>query len=180
MADVTRGRDGQRARDSQRARVYDAAGLVRRMFERADEGGSRTVELHGSQITLPIERRFASVESVQSYAEKVLALNWIGAHWDRARTPLTVRARAGTGAAHYESDGAVLAVPLHARGTAWALRELVILHELAHHLEPAEVAWAPHGPEFCSRYLELVDGVIGPEAALLLRTTMLDCGVRFG
>ncbi|WP_024801553.1 TIGR04338 family metallohydrolase [Nocardia sp. BMG51109] len=168
------------ARDTQRARVYDAEGLVRRMFERADEHGVRTVDLHGSQITLPIERRFASVESVQRYANRVLALNWIRAQWDRASTPLTVRERGGTTAAHYESERAVLAVPLHARGTAWALRELVILHELAHHLEPAGAELAPHGPEFCSRYLDLVDGVIGPEAALLLRTTMLGCGVRFG
>ncbi|MBF6176236.1 TIGR04338 family metallohydrolase [Nocardia blacklockiae] len=167
-------------RDTQRAKVYDAEGLVRRMFERADEYGARTVELHGSQLTLPVERRFASVASVQSYVDRVLSLNWVRAHWDRSRSPMTVRARAGTAAAHYEAETAVLAVPLHARGTAWALRELVILHEIAHHLEPAGAELAPHGPEFCSRYLDLVDGVIGPEAALLLRVTMLDCGVRFG
>ncbi|RDI46855.1 TIGR04338 family metallohydrolase [Nocardia mexicana] len=167
-------------RDGQRARVYDAEGLVRRMFERADEHGMRTVELHGSQITLPVERRFASVDSVQTYADRVLALNWVRAQWDRAATPLIVRARTGTTAAHYESESAVLAVPLHRGGTAWALRELVILHEIAHHLEPVGAELAPHGPEFCSRYVELVDGVIGPEAALLLRSTMSGCGVRFG
>ncbi|MFI5778273.1 TIGR04338 family metallohydrolase [Nocardia sp. NPDC051570] len=167
-------------RDTQRARVYDAEGLVRRIFDRADESGVRTVELHGSQITLPIERRFASVESVQNYADRVLALNWVRARWDRATAPLTVRSRAGAAAAHYESERAVLAVPLHTRGTAWALRELVILHELAHHLEPHPTDLAPHGPEFCTRYLDLVDGVIGPEAALVLRTTLLGCGVRCG
>ncbi|MBF6328926.1 TIGR04338 family metallohydrolase [Nocardia transvalensis] len=168
------------ARDGQRAKVYDAEGLVRRMFDRADEYGVRTVELHGSQITLPVERRFASVESVQGYADRVLALNWVRAQWDRARVPVTVRARAGATAAHYESERAVLAVPLHARGTAWALRELVILHELAHHLEPTGADLAPHGPEFCTRYLDLVDGIVGPEAALVLRTTLLGCGVRLG
>ncbi|MFF0489002.1 TIGR04338 family metallohydrolase [Nocardia sp. NPDC003482] len=171
---------GTNARDAQRGRVYDAEGLARRMFDRADECGVRTVELHGSQITLPIERRFASVDSVRDYIDRVLALNWVRARWPRAATPLTVRARAGATAAHYESDTAVLAVPLHHRGTAWALRELVILHELAHHLEPLAAELAPHGPEFCDRYLELVDGIIGPEAALVLRTTMLGCGVRIG
>ncbi len=166
-------------RDTQRARVYDAEGLVRRMFDRADETGIRTVELHGSQITLPIERRFASVESVQHYADRVLALNWVRAQWVRSTAPVTVRSRAGTTAAHYESERAVLAVPLHTGGTAWALRELVVLHELAHHLEPI-VELAPHGPEFCTRYVDLVDGVIGPEAALVLRTTLLGCGVHLG
>ncbi|MBF6178579.1 TIGR04338 family metallohydrolase [Nocardia otitidiscaviarum] len=165
-------------RDSQRGRVYDAETLVRGIFERADEFGARTVEVHGSQLTLPVERKFASVESVQDYADRVLALNWVRARWPRAATPVTVRARTGSKAAHYEVAGAVLAVPLHANGSAWALRELVILHELAHHLESDSEKCAPHGPEFCDRYLELIDGVIGPEAALLMRTTMLGCGVR--
>ncbi|MCP2320486.1 putative metallohydrolase, TIGR04338 family [Nocardia amikacinitolerans] len=167
-------------RDAQRAKVYDAEQLVRGMFDRADEHGNRTVELYGSQITLPIERRFASVESVQTYAEKVLALNWVRAQWDRAEVPVRVRSRAGATAAHYEAADAVLAVPLHTGGTAWALRELVVLHELAHHLEPAAEKVAPHGPEFCTRYLELVDGIIGPEAALVLRGALLGCGVRLG
>ncbi|MBF6082632.1 TIGR04338 family metallohydrolase [Nocardia cyriacigeorgica] len=167
-------------RDSQRAKVYDAEQLVRGAFDRADEFGHRTVDVFGSQITLPVERRFASVDSVQDYCDRVLALNWVASQWARASTPVRVRARAGTTAAHYETDGAVLAVPLHASGTAWALRELVVLHELTHHLEPRPGERAPHGPEFCSRYVELVDGVIGPEAALLLRGTMIGCGVRLG
>ncbi|NEW46086.1 TIGR04338 family metallohydrolase [Nocardia cyriacigeorgica] len=166
-------------RDTQRAKVYDAEQLVRGAFDRADEFGNRTVEVFGSQITLPVERRFASVDSVQSYCDRVLALNWVAAQWSRASSPVRVRTRAGTTAAHYEADGAVLAVPLHTGGAAWALRELVVLHELTHHLEPQPRECAPHGPEFCSRYVELVDGVIGPEAALLLRGTMIGCGVGF-
>ncbi|WP_227997645.1 TIGR04338 family metallohydrolase [Nocardia australiensis] len=167
-------------RDTQRAKVYDAEQLVRGVFDRADEHGNRTVELYGSHLTLPIERRFASVGSVQTYAEKVLGLNWVREQWDRALAPVRVRSRAGASAAHYEAADAVLAVPLHTGGSAWALRELVVLHELTHHLESDPESVAPHGPEFCLRYVELVDGVIGPEAALLLRTTMAGCGVRLG
>ncbi|MFD3593808.1 TIGR04338 family metallohydrolase [Nocardia sp. NPDC058640] len=169
--------DGPR-RDSQRAKVYDGEQLVRGVFDRADEFGHRTVDVYGSQLTLPVERRFASVESVQSYVDKVLALNWVRAQGERAAVPVRVRARSGSAAAHYEPANAVLAVPLHTGSTAWALRELVVLHELAHHLaDPAEAA---HGPEFCTRYVELVDGVIGVEAGLLIRTTFAGCGVRFG
>ncbi|WP_040793030.1 TIGR04338 family metallohydrolase [Nocardia paucivorans] len=167
-------------RDTQRAKVYDAERLVRGMFDRADEFGHRTVELYGSRLTLPTERKFASVESVQRYCDRVLSLGWVRTTWERAAVPVRVRARAGTTAAHYEVADAVLAVPLHDRGTAWALRELVILHELAHHLAPPECDLAPHGPQFCTRYLELVEGVIGPEAAFVLRTGMLGCGVRPG
>ncbi|MGW0180216.1 TIGR04338 family metallohydrolase [Nocardia sp. NPDC003345] len=171
-------------RDTQRARVYDAEQLVRTIFDRAAQFGNYTVEVHGSGLTLPVERKFASAESVQRYCDRVLALDWVGRKWDRARTPIRVRARAGTFAAHYETESAVLAVPVHAGrpgdGTSWALRELVVLHELAHHLEPAPDAVAPHGPEFCARYVALAEGVIGPEAALLLRITLHDCGVRLG
>ncbi|MFC8046737.1 TIGR04338 family metallohydrolase [Nocardia sp. NPDC057353] len=164
-------------RDSQRAAVYDAEQLVRGAFERADEFGNRTVEVFGSQLTLPVERRFGSVESVAGYVERVLALNWMRAGWARAGVPVRVRARRGATAAHYEPAGAVLAVPVE-RG--WALRELVVLHEIAHHLAPPDPSEPAHGPAFCARYLELVDGVVGPEAALLLRSALLGTGARIG
>ncbi|WP_280397169.1 TIGR04338 family metallohydrolase [Nocardia carnea] len=170
-------------RDSQRGKVYDAEQLVRAVFDRAAEFGQRTVEIHGSRLTLPLERKFASVESVQEYCDRVLHLNWVAAKWERAAAPIRVRARAGTVAAHYESGRDVLAVPVHGRtsargGAPWALRELVLLHEIAHHLEPRPDAVAAHGPEFCGRYVDLVEGVIGPEAALLLRTSLHDCGAQ--
>lgn len=171
-------------RDTQRAKVYDAEQLVRAIFDRAAEFGNHTVEVHGSRLTLPAERKFASVESVQDYCERVLALGWVGRAWERAGVPIRVRARAGAVAAHYETESGVLAVPVRAGGpgggTRWALRELVVLHELAHHLESGPGAVAPHGPEFCARYAALVEGVIGPEAALLLRITLHDCGARLG
>ncbi|MFD1814315.1 TIGR04338 family metallohydrolase [Rhodococcus gannanensis] len=167
-------------RDAQRSRVYEAEALVRRVFDRADAGTGRQVELYGSSITLPVERRFASVDSVQDYSDRVLALNWVRETWPRAAVPITVRQRAGTTAAHYEPATATLAVPTSGSGTRWALRELVVLHELAHHLEPDGSDEAPHGPPFVDRYLTLVDGVIGAEAALLLRATLVEGGVRLG
>jgi len=163
------------ARDTLRARVYDAEQLVRNVFDRADQTGLRTVEAFGSHLTLPIERRFASVESVQSYVDKVRALNWVRARWPRSAVDVQVRERAGSTAAHYESRTLTIAVPI--RGSGWALREFVVLHEIAHHFGD-DLAAAPHGPEFCGRYVELVDGIIGGEAAFLLRTSLFDCGVR--
>ncbi|MFI5714770.1 TIGR04338 family metallohydrolase [Nocardia sp. NPDC051750] len=170
-------------RDLQRGKVYDAEQLVRSVFDRAAEFGQRTIEIYGSRLTLPAERKFASVESVQEYCDRVLALNWVAAKWERAEAPIRARARAGTVAAHYESGSGVLAVPVHGSrpgrgGAPWALRELVLLHELAHHLEPSPPTVAAHGPEFCARYVELVDGVLGPEAGFLLRITLHDCGAR--
>ena len=165
-------------RDRQRAKVYDAEHLVRRLFENADESGSRAIEIVGSTMTLPIERKFASVESVQSDVAAGLGLNWVCERWPRATAPMLVRERAGSTAAHYEVASATLAIPLHRGARGWALRELVVLHEIAHHLgEPAE---EPHGGAFAARFIELVTEIIGPEAGLVLRVTLTDCGAQIG
>jgi putative metallohydrolase (TIGR04338 family) len=164
-------------RDVQRSQVYAAESLIRRIYDRAGETGCQTLDLHGSTITLPIERRFASVDSMQRYAELVLALPWVRAAWpDRAELPVTVRRRHGQAQAHYERATATIAIPPHERNRAWAMREFVILHELAHHLAPNQTR-APHGPEFVDRFARLVTEVVGPEAGLLLRTTMHESGV---
>jgi putative metallohydrolase (TIGR04338 family) len=134
--------------DRQRTRVYDAEALVRRMFDRSVD--YPVVDVAGSHLTLPPERRFASLESVQRYVDAVLGLRWVRERWPRADVPVSVRSRAGQSRAHYERFPAVIAVPLHEGGHAWALRELVVLHE------------------------------VGEEAAFLLRVTLLESGAAVG
>jgi len=155
-------------RDTQRAKVYAAEELVRTLFDRAAEHGNNVVEFFGTQLTLPPEGRFATVTAVQRYVDEVLA--HVGA--DR---PLTVRARRGATAAHYErsDDDAAIAVP--DRRSTWALRELVVLHEIAHHLSDAQ---PPHGPEFVATFCELAEAVMGPEVAHVLRVVYAKEGVR--
>lgn len=164
-------------RDTQRAKVYAAEQFVRTLFDRAAERGNSVVEFFGTQLTLPPEGRFASVPSVQRYLDDVLTLDTVRRRWPAAG-PLSVRPRRGATAAHYErtDDGrAVVAVP-DGRGT-WALRELVVLHELAHHLCGTEPA---HGPPFATTMCELAEAVMGPEAAHVLRVVYAQEGVRLG
>ena len=59
-------------RDRQRARVYDAENLVHRIFDRSAD--FPVIEVAGSRLTLPVERHFATIESVQTYVDAVLAL----------------------------------------------------------------------------------------------------------
>ena len=170
------GRPRSALRDFQRSRVYDAEHLVHRIFDRSAE--FPVVGVAGSRLTLPVERKFGSIDAVQRYVESVLTLAWVVSTWERAAAPVYVRERSGGGQAHYQRIGSVMAVPGYRAGSGWALRELVILHELAHHLAPdIEIA---HGGAFVDRLLTLVDGIVGPEAALLLRVTMLDVGVKIG
>ncbi len=162
------------ARDTQRGKVYAAEEFVATVFDRAGEHGNRVVDFLGTQLTLPPEARFASVPTVQRYVDDVLTHPAVRQRWPAVR-PLTVRARRGATAAHYElsGDGAVIAVPAR-RGT-WALRELVVLHEVAHHLNRAE---PPHGPEFVATFCELAGAVMGPEVAYVLRVVYAKEGVR--
>jgi putative metallohydrolase (TIGR04338 family) len=164
-----------RARDSQRSKVYAAEEFVRTLFDRAAEHGSPAVDFFGTQLTLPPEGRFGSVASVQRYVDDVLALPAVRQRWPGV-SPLKVRARRAATAAHYESgdDTGVIAVP--DRDTAdWALRELVVLHEVAHHLCEAEPA---HGPEFVATICTLTELVMGPELGHVLSVVYAKEGVR--
>ncbi len=161
-------------KDAQRSKVYAAEEFVRTMFDRASEHGNRMVDFFGAQLTLPPEGRFASAETVQRYVDDVLAMPAVRARWKDVG-PVTVRARRGTTAAHYErvDDSAVIAVP---DGRArWALRELVILHEIAHHLCPVD---PPHGPEFTAAFCDLAGMVMGHEVVHVLRVVYAKEGVR--
>ena len=163
-------------RDSQRSRVYSAEQFVRTLFDRAAQHGSRAIDFFGEAITLPPEARFASMESVARYLGEVRALPTVAARWPDAG-PITVRPRRAATAAHYENHDGIGVIAVPERGAAgWAMRELVVLHELAHHLA---VGRGPaHGPEFVATFCELVTAVMGPEVGHVLRVVYAKEGVR--
>ncbi|CAM2980715.1 TIGR04338 family metallohydrolase [Mycobacterium intermedium] len=145
------------------------------MFDRAAEHGLPSVEFFGTQLTLPPEARFGSVDSVQRYVDDVLALPAVRQHWPEV-SPLRVRARRAATAAHYENRDGVGVIAVPDRTTAdWAMRELVVLHEIAHHL--CQVP-PPHGPEFVATMCTLSEVVMGPEVGHVLRVVYAKEGVR--
>jgi putative metallohydrolase (TIGR04338 family) len=78
-------------------------------------------------------------------------------------------------AAHYEWTPAAAVIAVPERQTTWALRELVVLHELAHHVAQAD---PPHGPEFVATFGELAEAVMGAEVGYLLRVVYAKEGVE--
>jgi len=159
-------------RDSQRAKVYAAEEFVRTLFDRAAQHGTGSIDFFGTALTLPPEARFGDVASVRRYVDDVLALPAVRQRWPGVSAP-AVRARRGLTAAHYDpSAPATIAVP--DRHTTWALRELVVLHEIAHHLAGGG---APHGPEFVTTMAELAGWVMGPEVTHVLRVVYSKEGV---
>lgn len=138
--------------DRFRQAVYQAEGQWSAIVDR---GG--LVDFFGSQIKAPVQLRFGSLADVQTYVEATCA--------DLGIDPPAVRHRKGGSRAHY-SDG-VMAIP---SDQPWAMRESVILHELAHHVCVVSTGNTNHDAEFTSAMLELVRAELGFEAELLLRT----------
>lgn len=159
-------------RDSQRSRVYDAEFVLRSLLEDPDVP---MVNLSGVSLTLPPEARFASLESIRDYVERVLYLPAVVAEFGNVGTP-AVRSRKGQSSAHYQSLSAEIAIP--EIGSRWALRETVVLHELSHHIDHVVHDGGGHGPSFAETYRTLLGAVMGPEIGLALRILYDDNGVR--
>ena len=157
-------------RDSQRQRVYDAEGRLRGMFDYTVQYDNPTVEVNGVRLTLPPEAKFGDVASVQRYCDRVCTMAGV--------PPVAVRERQGEGMAHYEPDNRVIAVP--DGRNRWAMREIVVLHELAHHVTRMHNGGvAAHGPEFVTEFIDLLSVVMAPEAALAFRLICAIEGVRW-
>ena len=109
--------------------MYDAEHLVHRIFDRSAE--FPVVEVVGSRITLPVEREIR-FDRRRCSGTSTGCWRWSGCGrtWPRAADAVVVRERAGAAQAHYQRVGSMMAVPGYRAGSGWALRELVILHEL--------------------------------------------------
>lgn len=147
------------ARDRQRARVYRAEDCWALRLDAARRGAGRA-QVAGSSVLLPSELLFGSMDAAQAYADDRLG-GW-------TVPGVRLRVRRGQAKAHWEAPG-VIALPEPAHGTPWAMRETVLLHELAHHLAFHLDGRADHGAAFTRRMLELVTAALGEEAALALR-----------
>jgi putative metallohydrolase (TIGR04338 family) len=165
------------ARDYQRSAVYAAEELWGLRLDAARRGARRAV-VAGSTLTLPREVRFGTLRAAQDYADHHLALA-AGVGYDGSDVRL--RERRGQSAAHWkEPDEIALPVPRY--GDPWALRESVLLHEVAHHLvfhtRTLRVSGsAHHGPSYVATMLALVEQAMGPEAAFALRVDYEEHGV---
>jgi putative metallohydrolase (TIGR04338 family) len=144
-------------RDSQRSRVYAAEEVWALRLDAARQG-ARTAVVGGSTLLLPEELRFGTLGDAQRYADHHLA----------GLPPVVLRERRGQGSAHWAAPGEV-ALPLPRYGEPWALRETVLLHELAHHVAFHTHGAADHGPSYTACMLDLVARALGEEAAFALR-----------
>jgi putative metallohydrolase (TIGR04338 family) len=149
--------------DPQRRRVYAAEDAWALQLDAARRGAPRAV-VAGSAVLLPAELRFGTLKAAQAYAD-----TW-------ADVPVRLRERKGQGQAHWEAPD-VIALPLPQYGEPWALRESVLLHELAHHRAFHRHAVVDHGPSYVACMLELVAQALGEQAAFVLRVEYAEVGL---
>jgi putative metallohydrolase (TIGR04338 family) len=168
-------------RDAQRARVYRAEDAWAARLDAARLGAALAT-VAGSSLLLPAEKRFGTLETASAYAAGVLALPPVVAVAGLLAPP-ALRVRRGVRAAHWEPPG-VIALPVPVHGEPWALRESVLLHELAHHVgagtgKPTARA-SGHRPPFPALVLLLVAAALGEQAAFALRVEYGAAGVVTG
>lgn len=147
--------------DKDRDGAYAAEFALRHVLDMAEKYENWNYDFHGYKMQLPQERKFADLASIQAYYEKVMALPSVQGYWP-GRTAPTVRPRSNGSAAHYNGLRHEVAICIH-RGERFALREIVVLHELAHSLERDQ-----HGPRFRGAFIYLLNVCMGQEAAMLL------------
>lgn len=145
-------------RDTDRHKVYEAGWELEKILELP----RTTIELCGSTFLVPDERKFGQVADIQRFVDA--ALEHVG-----SKRPVHVRVRKGQAKAHYQLGE--IAIPEQRR---WAMREAVVLHELAHHLAPGQA----HGPEFRKQFVNLLDTVLAPEAGQMLRFLYWERGLE--
>jgi putative metallohydrolase (TIGR04338 family) len=157
--------------DPDQAAVYAAEADVRLCLDGLGEQGE-TVDFLGGMHTPEVEPHFSSPDEVGVYVERVCRhLVKVGTDFGgrQHQVPL-VRTRRGDRAAHYELANTTIAIPDHATAGGWALRALVVWHELAHHLTGATEE-TDHGAGFRATFLRLLEAIGVPEiAGMLLRS----------
>ena len=165
------------SRDVQRARVYRAEDAWAARLDAARLGASLAT-VGGSSVLLPAERRLGSLSAAEGYCARALRLPEVVAVLGEVPPP-QLRPRRGARSAHWEPPGTI-ALPVPAHGEPWALRETVLLHELAHHAAETTGRARGHRAPFPATLLLLVATVLGEEAALALRVEYGEHDVEVG
>jgi putative metallohydrolase (TIGR04338 family) len=139
-------------------------------------GGARRVT-----FTPEPEPRFTRPAEVQRFVDAVLerlraqTRQFGSAYRGREAKEVRVVAHAGSRRASYR-DGTIR-LPQRERGGAWALRGLVVAHELAHHLNTGDGAIIDeHGAGFRATFVRLLEDLGWAETAAMLRAAFVEVG----
>ena len=137
--------------------VYDAEFSFRRILENQYE--VPLLKIAGSTVRVSRERKFGDIESAQNYCNLMTKKFNL--------SPVEV-VKGSSDGRYATMGGGVMTLP------PFALRESVVLHELAHHYSTV----SGHGEMFTAKFVELVHYAMGAEAAFILRVSFYEMGVK--
>jgi putative metallohydrolase (TIGR04338 family) len=119
------------------------------------------------------ERNLPHLEMVNLFLEDIFADPWFQKEYGSIVKTWHVKdgRRRRSACGWRQGFTACMKLPRHTR-VDW-----IILHELAHGIQPAASAW--HGPEFASIYTKLVARFMGDAAFRALTDSFREAGVRY-
>jgi putative metallohydrolase (TIGR04338 family) len=143
--------------DRSRAAVYLAEDHVAAGMD----SPTRAVVIDGALHSLPPPLVFGEIDAMQRYADAVLAHP---ATLELAPDPGRVQVVTARGFRRATYRAGVISIPAANRRGQWAMRDTVLLHELAHHLADGH----GHGPAFRAILVRLYRTHVSTGAAMLL------------
>lgn len=153
------------ATDQDATAVYAAEAAVEQWLDLVTPDAPE-VTVAGQVFRPDPDPKFSDLAGFARYLDQVQSFLADSEHTfdGRELLPVQVRPRRGATRAVYEQATATIAVPPAEIGGRWALRGLVALHELAHHL----YGQLGHGHQWRATFLRLVEAVGQPVHAELL------------
>jgi len=139
--------------DSQKGKLYKAERLFRRKFE--------------GQFTV-----FNTLQEAQAYANDFLKSPWVALRFG-AQKPVSVE-EFSEYCTFCDSNQMLRRIRL---SPGWGFNEIVLLHELAHILQPDSVG-QPHGRFFARNLLEMIGHTLGPGAKRAFKKMYVDHRVK--
>lgn len=176
--------------DPDQKTTYAAEDMVMQWLDAASpETGEVRVRMerdgrtHSVTYTPEVEPRFSQPPEVRVFIDKVTdrlrqhARESGSTFRGREQRPVTVVAVRGWKKATYR-DG-MICLPERERGGAWALRAMVVLHELAHHLNTGidGAIIDEHGEGFRETFVQLLESIGWVEIAAMLRDAYRQAGL---
>lgn len=128
-------------KDSQRQKLYDA---------------ESSAKVWDSDLA----KNFSSIEEIQKFVNKLISSAWFKKRF--GQTSIAVKSKAGFGADACGKTTGLIRFSLYSRSM------LTVLHEVAHIIKKSG-AGGSHGRFFARTLLELVEHIVGIEAARMLK-----------
>lgn len=147
---------------TQQDRLYRAGYHLNTYFDNILITENPVITIDDVKLTMPVETRFTSLKSIREYLADVCALDTL-AHFPRAAVKVKVGYHDDSTRAVYTYKNRLISMP--SPPNEWAMRELVVLHELTHHFTIGE----GHGPYFAGSFLDVLGRVMGPEVEIAQR-----------